>query len=311
VLGAWTSQDLGLNYGGAPAIIYAGYLFQFGGNTVQGVSGVADVRIMAARIFEDGSLAPAQQVGTFSSARSSAGLIQWEDLVYVVGGGQGGVASTLVTRIQLGPNGTLLSIRDVAPLAVGNAGTPSAFRYPVIGDIAYMFRGLVTNQLVACRVTRDGLQDMRVVCESPEADTYTGVAAFVQGQNLVFVGGSTGATFKGQTWSLRVSGFSCGPWRRGTELPGTARLGVGAIVGNHLIYGGGRLQAGAPINSSSVYSAQIDGDGNIGTFSKIGEMDVPISSCASLVYNKYLYAVAGVDNNVATSNLVQRARIFG
>ncbi len=308
MLSAFIEQDIGFKRGSNSMVVWGGYLYQFGG--VSTVAVATDRFILSSKILPDGSLAPATQPYALSSVRNGNAMIHFGQYVFILGGSTTGAGSNLISRYKLESNGQVSGGVDMLLPTTYTGGT-TCQHIPIIGNIAYIWRGFAGNQLVAATVTVDGLQKMQVVAESPaDVPTLGSVCLLAHGNVLLAIGGTVGVTFQKNIYAATVQGYTVGPWRLVGTLPEAVRSGMGAIIDGRLVWAGGRPGNAPTAASGFVYVAGLDVEGNITTpFRTVGGLAVAAYGQAVAVTPTHVYFAAGVDADLGNISTVQYAKI--
>ena len=109
------------------------------------------------------------------------------------------------------------------------------------------------------------------------------------------IGGEQSAAGQNNVWYARIQNDgSLNPWLSTTNLPsGRMYHGSCAYNGYLFVFGGW----GSGSYHSTVWSAEIEQDGSIGTWSSTTNMPAPRSCISSAAYNGYLYIVGGYNGS--------------
>lgn len=128
----------------------------------------------------------------------------------------------------------------------------------------------------------------------------TGVAygeAIVTKNRVYIIGGNQTTTY---TAPINPDG-TLGAWTTGTSLPGVATYSSVIVTKNRVYVIGGQVDAGTV--SSSIYTASIDNNGVIGTWSTASNIPGPLyGSCVILTKNR-VYLLGGQDGQQNTTKV--------
>lgn len=116
------------------------------------------------------------------------------------------------------------------------------------------------------------------------------------------LGGVTnlGNAVKTVNYAAIGSDGSLGTWSATTQLP-RANDQAGAVAYEGYLYYIGGNDANGPLATSTVYSAPINGDGSLGSWSRLSSLPAATLEVGTTINNGYVYALGGVNGGGAFS----------
>ena len=297
-IGAWgagTGLPVGTQH--ASVVVTKNRVYLLGGLTP-----VAVDTVYTAAINPDGTLGTWTEGTPLPAACYGAACVVAENRVYLIGG-----SITTVISAPINSDGTLGVWREeVALTAVTNYATAV-----VLKGAVYLFGGMVsgspTNRIYRATFGVDGvLSSWKQVGILP-ISVY-GTKAIVTRSRVYLIGGYNGSNYLATTLYASVSSDGrIGAWASGTSMPGVLHGSMSVVTKNRIYmisgYNGSAYVA-------TVYTAPIDGDGAIGTWTTDTALYSVQAYGSAIVVNNRLYTVGG-RNGTGTVASVNTATFSG
>ncbi len=224
--------------------------------------------------------------------RQGAASVVANGYVYVLGGYLSG-ATTTVLYAKLGANGnvgpwTLDPNRMPIAKYDGAAVSANGYLYQIGGYDAD------TNKVFYTKINSDGSTGAWITSSNllPAAKVQN-EAFYVNGYIYALGGGNTGVYYAKQN-----ADGSVGVWQTGTAMP-SAIADPGVVVANGYVYFTGGYSGGNAI--STVYSAKINGDGSLGSWTTLNSLPAPRTTAPAISANGYIYVIGGYDSGTKST----------
>ncbi len=298
--GTWTAQTvLPAQRVTHASAVYNGYVFIVGGLN----SGLTTVStVYSAQMKADGSLGTWQTLTNLPAVLTPA-VVAANGYLFVIGGGQDLAANT---------QSTVYSSKINADGTIGSWNTLNTLPTPMRGHTASYWNGYIfvagghdisapstLSTVYSAQINGNGTLGTWATLNTLPAVRYQH-SAVVNGNYLYIFGGYDGATRFSTVYSapLKLDG-TVGPWTTLNTLPAVARQ-LSTVASNGYVYllGGDVTTTG---RVSTAYSATLNPEGTIGTWSTLSTLPKLTSDHSAVVYNNMLYLLGGYDGTTVWS----------
>lgn len=220
--------------------------------------------------------------------------------VYVFGGFNGSSHVGTGYMAVINTDGTLGPWQTVTAL-------PGTFAYTtavVVKNKVYLLGGYINNttataNIYVADINADG--SIGAWGNGPALPTATAYShAFINNNRLYVVGGYSGSPLNG-LWSVNIKeDGSLGTWVTEANLPVTYYSGSVVCIKNRVYMVGGYQNSSA---SSAIWSAAMNSDGSIGTWSFYGSLPVTAGLSQVVVTRNVIYLIGGTQNGSPSANI--------
>jgi N-acetylneuraminic acid mutarotase len=229
--------------------------------------------------------------------------------IYVIGGWVSGVATSTVLYAPINSSGTIGAWTNTTPL-------PSAFySHPslVYNDRVYVVGGsspsVATSTVLYAPINSSGTIGAWTNT-TPLPSAITRHSSFTHNNRVYVVGGLAGSSETSTVLYAPInSSGTIGAWTTTTPLPSASR-DHSAFIYNDRIYviGGLRYILASPHATSSVFYADISGDGSVGSWNYATSLPIKKYGHSSFIYNNRFYVLGGNDS-INSQNIILISQI--
>lgn len=262
---------------------------------VGGWTGSSNTNVYSTVVNSDGSIGTWTLSGTIPNTMNCSSVLVTKDKMYLFGGDQGSSAITNVITAGINADGTLGLWTQDQPLAAAyqsQCGFATSTRYYLIGNWAAGGPQTAIYSALINGVTNDysPYYDGTVVAQDSTSD-----------YNYMMPGSARPWV---QQYQINMSQASDLTWTAGPSLP-VATNAFSVITTKNRVYG----FFNGPAANANIYTAIINSDGTIGTWSVAGGIGVTWGSGEALVIKNKVYLIGGGWNGGYSSNAIYVATI--
>lgn len=262
---------------------------------VGGWSGSSNTNVYSTVVNSDGSIGTWTLSGTIPNTMNSSSVLVTKNKMYLFGGDQGSSAITNVITAGINTDGTLGAWTQDQPLAAAyqsQCGFATSTRYYLIGNWAAGGPQTAIYSALINGVTNDysPYYDGTVVAQDGTFD-----------YNYMMPGSARPWV---QQYQINMSQASDLTWTAGPSLP-VATNSFSVITTKNRVYG----FFNGPAANANIYTAVINSDGTIGTWSVAGGIGVTWGAGDALVIKNKVYLIGGGWNGGFSSNAIYVATI--
>lgn len=296
-LGSWTwinsSNLMPTSVVLTPLVVYGNYLYSVGGSDNTNYLGI----VQYAPINSDGSLGTWATTNAMPTSRIRHKVITVNGYMYAIGGQTtaAGDYTNVVEYAKINSDGTLDQWQTSANLTVTVSDGGVAAWNDTIYIISGRNNGTRVKNVLTVKVRSGGGGSNTAWTTS--GNTFTAGrqnhGSVIYNSHLYVIGGLTNSTTRTDSVQYAKLGNdgSVGSWSSATSLP-VARDGMGVVAyKGYLFVFGGRLDASNV--SSTSYSAPINNDGTLGSWTTIDALNDQNSAMATVEHNGYVYLLGG------------------
>jgi type II secretory pathway pseudopilin PulG len=233
--------------------------------------------------------------------------VVYNGYVYSIGGlNSGNNPTSTVYRAQVNPNGTLGSWTATTPLPVGTYDQPAVAYNGYIYSIAGDTYSNPTSTVYRAQVNPNGTLGSWTATTPLPVGTIDQPAVVYNGY-IYSIGGSEnvdGVTSTVYYAQLNPNG-TLGSWTATVPLPNSygGTDGQPAVAYNGYIYSIGGAVAFSTNPTSSVYRAQVNPNGTLGSWTATTPLPAGTYDQPAVAYNGYIYSIGGGYSVSATSSV--------
>lgn len=307
-LGEWqtNSNNLPQVMQNEAAVAYNGYMYVIGG---QDSGGTPLNTVYYGAINNDGSIDSwTTNSHSLPTATTLETAVAYDGYVYVMGGYTSGEVSTVYSAPinNDGSIGSWTTSGNSLPQSLSNATSVVHDGYVyVIGGTDGSF---YLNTVYYAALANDGTVGTWQTNANPLPETLGLATSYVHNGTVYVVGGFDGAASSDDIYYATLNGNGS----TGTWTTSTTHLTKGVYGAGTALYDGYMFQYGGYNNMDIIgdaYSAPINGNASIGSFSVQPALPGTLTYFASVVYNGYAYAIGG--GAFGTYNTVYYASLTG
>ena len=281
---------------GPQAIVTKDRVYLLGGHTGSAYSST----VYTASINADGTL------GTWTTATSLPGTVAYsqsivtKDRVYLLGGIINGTFSSTAYTAPISADGTLGTWTAATSLP-GTVSQPQAI---VTKDRVYLLGGYTgsasSSTVYTAPILADGTLGTWTTATSLPGTVY-GSQAIVTKDRVYLLGGIINDAYSSTVYTAPIlADGTLGTWTAATSLPGTVYYSQ-AIVTKDRVYLLGGYTGSA--SSSTVYTAPINADGTLGTWTTATSLPGTVGYSQAIVTKDRVYLLGGYINNASSSTV--------
>lgn len=267
-----------------------------------GNSSLTEVRV--ASINTDSSITTWSTAGVLPIAISNSAIIVFKNYIYLLGGSR--ITTTTNTyiktiyRCKIFLDGTLGPWEQNNNLPYNVSNSRSIVTKNKVYIIGGIFNGVVSNTVMYADILDDNIDKWVEEYPLPEALANHYVAV-IKDRVYVFGGlNNLGNSIRSVYYSVIDSNGSLGHWVKINDLPETMRSGCIVCSTNRVYLIGGIING---THSNKIYSAAINQDGSLGTWSNNAVLPNSSFSSAVFITNTRLYIIGGYRNNTLSNRV--------
>lgn len=307
---------------------------------VGGYNGVSyNGNIYTALINSDGTFGTWTSAGSLPGVLTATQVIVTKNRVHLLGGNTNGLLTGNVSTVYTAPinsDGTLGTWETGSPIntacdwsqaiitssrvyLLGGLGTTanlSTVQYTTIvggkNDYSEYYQEDATNYMMPgsgrpweqqYQINETQSTDITGWTTATALPTILCSSQYIVTKNRVYlIGGSNGSISLNTVYVAQINNDgSLGAWSTGTPLP-VAITNSSAILTKNRVYLLGGLNNG--VSSTAVYSAQINSDGTLGTWSIISNLPIAINATNAIITKNRIYLIAGHGTKLIYSSQV-------
>lgn len=279
---------------------YNSRIYSLGGAT-SGTNGTTTTYY--ASLNASGTTGSWSTTNTLNSATAAAGVAVYNGYVYLLGGyNSGGSAQTTVQYALINTNGTLGTWQTTTSLPAATAGHAAT----AWNGYLYML-GSGTGTSTVVRYAQINPSNGTIGAWNTTTSFGTArnkaTAQVNAGYLYVYGGGNSVEYAKLQDNGTVASNSGCGSaWCSGPNLP-AARYFLASAVSNGYLYAIGGEDSGGTTYYNTVYFAPLGADGSVGAWQTGPTLPNTVARTTGVVYNSYLYTIAGrVNGSLAATS---------
>ena len=236
---------------------------------------------------------------------SSSHVIVTNNRVYLLGGWLNNTTSTVYTA-PINPNGTLGAWVTSTPLPIALWGAQAIVTNNRVYLLGGIINGVYSSAVYTAPINPDGTLGSWVI-DTPLPGTITNSQAIITNNRVYLLGGIINGVFSSAVYTAPINpDGTLGTWVTDTPLPGVIVYSQAIVTNNRVYLLGGVTNNG--VFSSTVYTASINIDGTLSTWTINAPLPVTISHSQAIVTNNRVYLLGG-SNNSGHSSAVYTAPI--
>lgn len=276
-------------------------------------SGTVVSTVYTAPINSDGTLGTWTTSTPLPSVLMSANAIVVKNRVYLIGGAPvvNSFTNTIYTA-TINSDGTLgaWSLYGNLPYIVGvHSLVVTKNRLFILGGATGP--GTSSANVYSATINIDGTLGSWVASTSLPVALYGGYC-FITKNKLYYVGGSSGSNSVATVYSAIISDTGyLGAWSTETSMPGVSSLGNIFVTKNRVYIFGGVTSSIGDTAFATVYTALINSDGSLGTWSTGAPLATKNHSSGLVATSSKIYLCSGQSPSAGYTSAVQVASITG
>jgi N-acetylneuraminic acid mutarotase len=298
----WTTTNaLSGSRQGSGGVVLNGYAYVVGGST----------SVLYAKLNADGTTASWATAGTLAVNIKSNGVAAANGYVYAIGGSNTTpTAQTAVYYAKQNADGTLASFATTTALGTATtrltAVTANGYIYVLGGGdesgskyATTYYAPLNADGSIGSWTSTTALPNQR---ESANAVVLNGY--------VYVLGGNGGSVVDTVYYAPLNSNGTIGSWSSTTALPAVRHTGSVVTMNGYIYYIGGTAVTGTGGQVSTVYYAQANSNGTIGSWStSTSTVPVALSDMAAVAAYGYVYLMGGLDASSTAVSTVYYGRL--
>jgi N-acetylneuraminic acid mutarotase len=289
ITGWTTGTSLPATVYDSQAIVTNSRVYSLGGN----VSGVVSAVVYTAPINSDGTLGTWTTGTSLPATISQSQAIVTNSRVYLLGGYVSGAVSAVVYTAPINSDGTLGTWTTGTSLPA----TVYVSQAIVTNSRVYLL-GSASSAVYTAPINSDGtLGTWTTGTSLPGTVAYS--QAIVTNSRVYLLGGQINGTDSATVYIAPInSDGTLGTWTTGTSLPATVYASQAIVTNSRVYLLGGQISGAA---SAVVYTAPINSDGTLGTWTTGTSLPGTIYGSQPIVTNGRVHLLGGVSAVVYTA----------
>ena len=300
---AWTSinsMSTAANGGGSVALNGYMYTIRLGATST-----------MYAKINADGTTGTWATTTALPAQRQFAGITTANGYIYLYGGANGGTVASDVYYAKPASNGTIASWSSATVLPsidhqfVGFSA--NGYLYAVSGHDGSSY--IATTYYA--KLNTDGTIGAWSTTNAPSTAVRQGSGFYYNGYAYV-LGGTTAANATVTTVSYAAvnANGTLGTWSTTTALPNATRMGSAVVADGYAYYMGGFTGSANTTHTAAVYSAPMNSNGTMGSWTALTKSLSVATASATAVYSSgYIFFMGGLITSSTDTSNVYSARV--
>ena len=265
-----------------------------------GYNGSASATVYTAPINTDGTL------GTWTTATALPATVHYsqaivtKNRVYLLGGVINGADSAAVYTAPINTDGTLGTWTTATALPATVAASQAIVTNSRVYLLGGVINGAYSSTVYTAPINTDGTLGTWTTATALPGTVAISQAIVTKNRVYLLGGAINGATSSTvYTAPINADG-TLGTWTTATALPATVHYSQAIVTKNRVYLLGGATNSGA---SSTVYTAPINADGTLGTWTTATALPATVYYSQAIVTKSRVYLLGGYINDVHSATV--------